>query len=156
MRFFFFFCLLMVKMTLTFTYQRSDLLANAEYQLTNQSSGVLEGGNPGQSFRELTSNFFQDPIKAYISFSDTVLQTLEYNEPGSIIITDGQSNNVGFITIYSFYRQPLEPIITTNTVNKSLTYGVSTATGILSDYLNGSVIIDYSDPNERIVYLLKR
>ena len=68
----------MVKMTLTFTYQRSDILANAEYQLTNQSSGVLEGGNPGQSFRELASNFFQDPIKAYISFSDTVLQTLVF------------------------------------------------------------------------------
>ena len=143
-------------MTLTFTYQRSDLLANAEYQLTNQSSGVLEGGNPGQSFRELASNFFQEPIKAYISFSDTVLQTLEYNEPGSIIITDGQANNIGSITIYSFYRQPLEPVSTTKTLNKSLTYGVPTATGILSDYLNGSVVIDYSDPNKRTVYLFKR
>jgi len=143
-------------MTLTFTYKRLDLLAIADYQLTNQSSNVLDGGNPGQSFRELTSNFFKHPFKAYISFSDTVLQTLEYNEPASIIITDGQSNNIGSITMYSFYRQPGEPIITIKTVNKSLTYGVPTATGILSDYLNGSVVIDYTDPNERTVYLFKR
>jgi hypothetical protein len=146
----------MVKMTLTFTYQRLDVLANAEYELTNQSRNILDGGNPGQSFREMASNFFQDPIKAYISFSDTVLQTLEYNEPGFIIITDEQSNNIGSITFYSFYRQPLEPIITTKTLNKSLTYGVPTATGILSDYLNGSVVIDYTDANQRTVYLFKR
>ena len=140
-------------MTLLFTYQVSNVLANADYQLTNQSANVVR---TGQTFRTLTSNFFEDPIEAYISFSDTVLQTLEYNEPGFIIITDEQSNNIGSITFYSFYRQPLEPIITTKTFNKSLTYGVPTATGILSDYLNGTVVIDYTDPNQRTVYLFKR
>jgi hypothetical protein len=132
-------------MTLLFTYQVSNVLANADYQLTNQSSNVIR---TGQIFRVLTSNFFNDPIEAYLISNETYLKSLQVNYQATIIITDGESNNIGSISFYNFFLK--------TKTNKSITFAITTATGILSDYLNGTVVIDTSNPDTQTIYLFKR
>jgi len=132
-------------MTLLFTYQVSNVLANADYQLTNQSSNVIR---TEQIFRVLTSNFFNDPIEAYLISNETYLKSLQVNYQATIIITDGESNNIGSISFYNFFLK--------TKTNKSITFAITTATGILSDYLNGTVVIDTSNPDTQTIYLFKR
>ena len=132
-------------MTLLFTYQISNVLANADYQLTNQSSNVKR---TEQIFRVLTSNFFNDPIEAYLISNETYLKSLQVNYQATIIITDGESNNIGSISFYNFFLK--------TKTNKSITFAITTATGILSDYLNGTVVIDTSNPDTQTIYLFKR
>ena len=134
-------------MTLLFTYQVSNVLANADYQLTNQSANVVR---TGQTFRTLTSNFFEDPIEAYIISNETYLTTLQVNYQATIIITDGESNNIGSISFFNFFQK-----LNTKT-NKSIIFAITTATGLLSGYLNGSVVIDMSRPDTHTIYLFKR
>jgi len=134
-------------MTLLFTYQVSNVLANADYQLTNQSANVVR---TGQTFRTLTSNFFEDPIEAYIISNETYLTTLQVNYQATIIITDGESNNIGSISFFNFFQK-----LNTKT-NKSIIFAITTATGLLSGYLNGTVVIDMSGPDTHTIYLFKR
>ena len=134
-------------MTLLFTYQVSDVLANADYQLTNQSANVVR---TSQIFRVLTSNFFQNPIEAYIISNETYLTTLQVNYQATIIITDGESNNIGSISFFNFFQK-----LNTKT-NKSIIFAITTATGLLSGYLNGTVVIDMSGPDTHTIYLFKR
>jgi 23S rRNA pseudoU1915 N3-methylase RlmH len=134
-------------MTLLFTYQVSNVLANADYQLTNQSANVVR---TGQTFRTLTSNFFEDPIEAYIISNETYLTTLQVNYQATIIITDGESNNIGSISFFNFFQK-----LNTKT-NKSIIFAITTATGLLSGYLNGTVVIDMSRPDTHTIYLFKR
>jgi len=141
-------------MTLIFTYEYLPVLANANYQLTNQSSNVIRAD---QIFRVLSSNFFKEPIQAYIISNETNLKSLQVNYQATIIITDGQSNNIGSITFYNFFQKfYLDSIESGKTTQKSITFAITTATGILGDYLNGTVVIDASTPDTRTVYLFKR
>ena len=141
-------------MTLIFSYQFLPILGRAEYQLTDKSNNVVTSG---LSFRALTSNFFQEPLKAYIIWNVSVLENAQLNDPGTIIITDGQSNNIGSITFYNYYQLPsIDSVNLAKTTNQSISYAITIATGILSDYLNGTVVIDYCNPDTRTLYLFKR
>lgn len=141
-------------MTLLFTYQVKNVLANADYQLTNKSSNVIR---TEQIFRVLTSNFFKVPIESYLISNETYLKNSQINYQATIIITDGESNNIGSITFYNFFLKwngdPTEPGTKTN---KSITFAITTATGILRDYLNGTVVIDTSNQDTQTIYLFKR
>lgn len=70
---------------------------------------------------------------------------------GTIYITDGSNNNVGTLTFTTLYSdKEINPLDPAQTLIKSLSYPIQTATGIFKDYVGGNVVIDYSLPKRQI------
>ena len=75
---------------------------------------------------------------------------LKYDQV-TITVTDGESNNVGTINGINLYQdKSIDPLDPAKTEINSLSYPIQSSTGIFSEYLGGSVVIDYSKPKRQI------